>query len=306
MLITAIGLALAAGCSNGGNGANAGRLEKTVLTVAVVPAVDSAGFFVALDQGLFKAQGLTVNFTPVTSSEDAIASQVKGTYDITGGNYVSYIQAQQRGQANLDIFAEGSLMEPGTQGIYTLPDSPVRSLADLKGQTVAINAPDNVLFLLTASVLAEHGISPQSVHFASIPFQEMPDELSSDAVGAAVMPEPFASGDEEAQGGVPLADQTRARPRASRSRATWSPSSGRPGTRTPWPPSTPRWNRASGSRTSAAPRSSRPWSRCRPRSASPRRPRRSWPWTATRSAPGRRAAWTRSGCSAWSTSCSGS
>jgi NitT/TauT family transport system substrate-binding protein len=62
------------------------------------------------------------------------------------------------------------------------------------------------LFLLTASVLAEHGISPSSVHFASIPFQEMPDELSSDAVSAAVMPEPFASGAEEAQGGVPLAD----------------------------------------------------------------------------------------------------
>ena len=206
LLTTVVALALAAGCSNGGNGANAGRLEKPVLPVAVVPAVDSARFFVALDQGLFKAQGLTVNFTPVTSSEDAITSQVKGAYDITGGNYVSYIQAQQRGQANLEIFAEGSLMEPGTQGIYTLPDSPVGSLADLKGQTVAINAPDNVLFLLTASVLAEHGISPQSVHFASIPFQEMPDELSSDAVGAAVMPEPFASGDEEAQGGVPLAD----------------------------------------------------------------------------------------------------
>ena len=199
-------LALAAGCSNGGSGANAARPEKAVLSVAVVPAVDSAGFFVALDQGLFKAQGLTVNFTPVTSSETAIADQVKGTYDITGGNYVSYIQAQQSGRANLDIFAEGSVMEPGTQGIYTLPGSPVRTLADLKGQTVAINAPDNILFLLTASLLSEHGISPQSVHFASIPFQNMPAELGSDAVGAAVMPEPFASGDEEAQGGVPLAD----------------------------------------------------------------------------------------------------
>ena len=51
-------------------------------------------------------------------------------------------------------------MEPGTQGIYTLPDSPVANLGDLKGQTVAINAPDNILFLLTASVLAEHGVSP--------------------------------------------------------------------------------------------------------------------------------------------------
>jgi NitT/TauT family transport system substrate-binding protein len=205
LLVTAA-LALTAGCSGGGSTANAARPEKPVLTVAVVPAVDSAGFFVALDQGLFKAQGLTVNFTPVTSSQTAIAAQVKGTYDITGGNYVSYIQAQQQKKADLDIFAEGSVMEPGTQGIYTLPGSRVTTLAGLKGQTVAINAPDNILFLLTASVLAEHGIFPGSVHFATIPFQNMPAELSSSAVSAAVLPEPFASGAEEAQGGVPLAD----------------------------------------------------------------------------------------------------
>jgi NitT/TauT family transport system substrate-binding protein len=206
LLVAAAALALTAGCSNGGGAANAARPEKPVLNVAVVPAVDSAGFFVALDRGLFKAQGLTVNFIPVSSSETAIASQVAGAYDITGGNYVSYIQAQQEHRANLDIFAEGSVMEPGTQGIYTLPDSPVATLADLKGQTVAINAPDNILFLLTASVLAEPGVSPSSVHFASIPFPEMPGELTSAAVSAAVMPEPYASGAEEAQGGVPLAD----------------------------------------------------------------------------------------------------
>jgi len=88
LLVTAAALALADGCSNGG-GTNAPRVEKPVLNVAVVPAVDSAGFFVALDQGLFNAQGLTVNFIPVTSSETAIAAQVAGEYDITGGNYVS-------------------------------------------------------------------------------------------------------------------------------------------------------------------------------------------------------------------------
>jgi len=204
--VAVVALALAVGCSSGGGASNASRVEKPVLTVAVVPAVDSAGFFVALDKGLFKAQGLTVNFTAVTSSETAIADQVAGAYDITGGNYVSYIQAQQQGRADLDIFAEGSVMEPGTQGIYTLPGSPVTTLAGLKSQTVAINAPNNILYLLTASVLTEHGISPRSVHFASIPFTEMPPELQSGAVSAAVLPEPFASGTEEAQGGVPLAD----------------------------------------------------------------------------------------------------
>ena len=177
-LVTALALALAVGCSSGGGAANASHLEKPVLNVAVDPGVDSACFFIALDQGLFKAQGLAVNFTAATSSQTAIAGQVAGAYDITGGNYVSYIQAQQQGTADLDVFAEGSAMGPGTQAIYTLPGSPVTTLADLRGQTVAINAPDNILYLLTGLVLIEHGVSPTSVHFASIPFTGMAADSS--------------------------------------------------------------------------------------------------------------------------------
>jgi len=61
--------------------------------VSVVPAMDSAGFFIALHQGLFANEGLTINYTPATSSETAIGTQLQGKFDITGGNYVSYIQA---------------------------------------------------------------------------------------------------------------------------------------------------------------------------------------------------------------------
>jgi len=206
LVVTAAVLALAAGCSSGGGAAASPGVEKPDLNVAVVPALDSAGFFVALYQGLFKAQGLNVHFIPATSSETVIANQVKGVDDITGGNYVSYIQAQQSGEANLDIFAEGSVMEPGAQGIYTMPDSPVRTLAGLKNRTIAINAPKNILYLLASSVLAEHGISPASVKFASVPFPEMATELKSGAISAAVMPEPFSSGLEQAEGGIPLVD----------------------------------------------------------------------------------------------------
>ena len=181
-------------------------LEKTNLNVAVVPALDSAGFFVALNEGLFKAQGLNVTFNAASSSETVIAEQAKGVYDITGGNYVSYIQAQQSGEANLDIFAEGSVMGPGAQAIYTVPDSPVTSLADLKNQTIAINAPKDILYLLAASVLAEHGIAPRLVKFADVPFTDMIPEMQSGAVSAAVMPEPFASDAEQADGSVPLVD----------------------------------------------------------------------------------------------------
>jgi len=206
LLVTATALALVAGCSSGGGAVASSNLEEPNLNVAVVPAVDSAGFFVALNEGLFKAQGLNVTFHAATSSETVIADQVKGVYDITGGNYVSYIQAQQSGEANLDIFAEGSVMGPGAQGIYTVPNSPIKSLADLQKHTIAINAPKDILYLLTASVLTEHGISPKSVVFANVPFPHMVPDLQSGAISAAVMPEPFASSAEQADGSVPLVD----------------------------------------------------------------------------------------------------
>ncbi len=162
-------LALAAGCSKTETAASAG-MERRDLNVAVVPALDSAGFFVALYGGLFKAAGLNVNFTPATSSDTVIADQVKGTYDITGGN------------------------------------SKITSLAGLKGKTVAINAPKNILYLLAASMMAEHGMNPKSVKFVNVPFPAMAAELKAGAIDAALLPEPFASEAEQTNGAVPLVD----------------------------------------------------------------------------------------------------
>ena len=131
----------------GGGSAASSDVNLPNLNVAVVPAVDSAGFFVALRQGLFTAHGLHVTFIPAVSSETVINAQALDQpgdrVDISCGNYVSYIQAQEnydQGKrptsatgatvaADLDIFAEGSVMEPGAQGLYVLPGSQIRSMA---------------------------------------------------------------------------------------------------------------------------------------------------------------------------------
>jgi NitT/TauT family transport system substrate-binding protein len=208
LLAAAMMLVFAAGCSSSGSSTpSVGAIEKPDLNVAVVPALDSAGFFVALYEHLFTRQGLNVNFIPAISSDTVIQAQVQGKYDITGGNYVSYIQWQQSGKANLDIFAEASTMLPATQGIYVAQGSPIKTLADLRGKTIAINAPDNILYLLAASVLDEHGISPSSVHFVTkYNFPAMPAALAAGKIDAAMLPEPFASVAEQAYGAVPLAD----------------------------------------------------------------------------------------------------
>jgi NitT/TauT family transport system substrate-binding protein len=207
----AIALLALSGC--GGLSANAGNtspngLEKTTLNVAVVPAVDSAGFFVALHQGLFAKQGLTIHYTPAVSSEVVISQQLTGKYDITGGNYVSFINHYVTEHQPLQIVAEGSVMQQGTQAIYTMPGSKIKTLAELKGHLLGINAPLNINYLLAASVLTENGIRLNQVRFpaAPIPFPTMAAALAAGRIDAAAMPEPFASAAEQQYGAVPLAD----------------------------------------------------------------------------------------------------
>ncbi len=83
----------------GGGDAAPPVIEQPDLNVAVVPAADSAGFFVALHKGLFAARGLHVTFIPAVSSETVINAQAvdepQHRVDISCGNYVSYIQAQE-------------------------------------------------------------------------------------------------------------------------------------------------------------------------------------------------------------------
>jgi NitT/TauT family transport system substrate-binding protein len=207
----AIALIALSGC--GGLAANAGStspngLQKTTLNVAVVPAVDSAGFFVALHEGLFKQQGLTINYSPSISSDVSIKGQLAGQFDITGGNYVSYIQHYVQDHQPLEIIAEGSVMQQGTQAIYTMPNSKIRTLTELKGHLLGINAPLNINYLLAASVLTENGIGLTQVRFpaAPIPFPIMAQELAAGKIDAAAMPEPFATAAEQQYGAVELAD----------------------------------------------------------------------------------------------------
>ena len=93
---------LAAGCSSGGSGGGSPRLkpEKTDIVVNAFPAIDSAGLYIAQDEGLFAAQGLHVKIIPVPkngpppSTQNLVDGQEKGLFDITAGDYVTYFEDQ--------------------------------------------------------------------------------------------------------------------------------------------------------------------------------------------------------------------
>ena len=220
-LAVTFALGLAAGCSTAGgstgSAASAGSVEKPNITVAVVPTTDSTGFYIALHDGLFARQGLRVNYVPAASGERVINQQALNQVDISAGNYVSYIEAQRNYDnglrarnipnpnstqiaADMEVFNEASVMQPGFVGLFTLPGAGIRKVSDLAGKTIGLNAPGNVAYLLVASFLEDHGMSPSAVKFKYFPFPVMTQALVSHMVNVAFLAEPFVTVAELTQG----------------------------------------------------------------------------------------------------------
>jgi NitT/TauT family transport system substrate-binding protein len=195
------------GCGSTGSTAATGP-EKTNLTVGAVPVADEAGLYIAEDEGLFTAEGLHVRIDSIVSSAVATQDQNDGTYDITAGNSVSYIQDQVSHRSNLEIVAEGSLMQPNNQALYTLSGSPLRSIAQLGHARIGVNVTNNIGTLLISSVLDEHGVSLRDVQFVAIKsgFPGMAQALLQHQIDVAWLPEPFGSADAMKYGFQEVAD----------------------------------------------------------------------------------------------------
>jgi NitT/TauT family transport system substrate-binding protein len=209
-LAALVGLGLlAAGCSGGGGGSAApGGLEKTNLVVAAVPAMDSAALYIAADRGLFAAEGLHVTILKTESGATAIGSQLQGKFDVTAGNYVSYIRTNGalKHPTDFRVLAPGSIMQAGNQEIMVPPHSGITTVSKLVGKSIAVNVQNNIGTLLVSSVLTDNAVQVAHGQFVAIPFQDMANSLKNHTVDAAWMPEPFVSQAEESIGAVPLAD----------------------------------------------------------------------------------------------------
>jgi NitT/TauT family transport system substrate-binding protein len=207
---------LAAGCSSGGSGGGAPlKLEKTNIVVDAFPAIDSAGLYIAQTEGLFAAQGLHVTIVPTPkippSTQDLIDGQEQGKYDITAGDYVTYIDNQLGvggNKANLRIIAEASFLQPNVLTLLVKGGSQISSVGQLRDGTVSVNASNDIGTLLIDSLLVEHGLTPRQVHYTNVPFPGVASALTTpkSPIVASFAPEPFVSLDEAGAGLQELAD----------------------------------------------------------------------------------------------------
>jgi NitT/TauT family transport system substrate-binding protein len=183
----------------------AGASGLTHIDVGVLPIIDDAPIFIALQHGLFRAQGLDVTPVVLNSGEAATQELLSGKLEFAFSNYVTTILAASQG-AKLRIVADGAQTLPDTNVIMIEKGSAIRSVQYLRGKTIAVNALGNIGSLMADSTLQTYGVPVNSVKFKVIPFPQMAAALQDRSVDAAWMAEPFITQAGEQIGAEELAD----------------------------------------------------------------------------------------------------
>lgn len=182
---------LLAGCG-GSDSDGAGGGQDDHVTVAALPLTDSAALYIARDRGLFKKEGLDVRIQPVQQSIQALPALSKGQVDvIASANYVTFLQAHEKGTLDVRILAEGVRTAPHMMDLLVPKDSAIKSAADLKGKKVAVNILNNIQTLTLNAILDQQGAGRPA--YRQIAFPQMGPALEKNQVDAVHVVEPFDS-----------------------------------------------------------------------------------------------------------------
>jgi NitT/TauT family transport system substrate-binding protein len=176
--------------SESASAAASGGAEQAELVIGVLPIVDVAPIYLALDRGLFEAEGLSVSVELVQGGAAAIPALVGGDLDISYGNWVSFLLANQEG-IDLRAIAAGVSAAPGFTEFLALPDSGLEGdPARLAGSTIALNTLNNIGEMAVRATLDANGLEPSDVQLIEIPFPDMGAALERGEVDVIWASEP--------------------------------------------------------------------------------------------------------------------
>lgn len=158
-----------------------------------------AGIYIAADQGYFQQEGLDPDLIGFSSTSEMIPAVGTGQLDtVTVGPNPATLNALARGVPLKAVLDTGSF-RPGVnyQQVVArkeLYDSGrIRTLADLRGMSVAITPPGKATTsaCALANGLERVGLTLDDLAIQGLPFPDMVPALANGAVDAALISEPF-------------------------------------------------------------------------------------------------------------------
>lgn len=128
--------------------------------------------------------GITLESDWMTDATVGRAQLASGAIDVVPGSPYGAAQLTLGGSDTL-IVAGNYLSSPGEEAIYALPESGIKTVADLAGKTVAFTALTGIDQNRVKLAIKEAGGDPDSMKIVASTFADMPGQLANGTIDAA-------------------------------------------------------------------------------------------------------------------------
>jgi NitT/TauT family transport system substrate-binding protein len=196
--LASVALLALSGCGDddeeAGGGGGGAEQQATKVKVGVLPISNVAPLYLGMQKGFFEEEGLEIEPAPAQSGNEIVTAMVSGDQPFAFLGYVPAASGRAQGLpikliANADNGAE-TAKEEWTQ-LMVGKDSAIRTVQDLEGTTIAVNALKGVGEVVIKAALEKRGVDPNSIKLLEVPFPEMPAALERGRVDVIWAPEPF-------------------------------------------------------------------------------------------------------------------
>jgi NitT/TauT family transport system substrate-binding protein len=164
------------------------------VVVGSVPGIAAAGTYIADAKGYFREAGIDVEIANLASAADAMASLATNEFQVVEGGYsAGYWNALAKDFPIIVAFERGS--RPTNHKIVVPPalKDKIKTVADLKGHSVAVNAPGSLTIYELGKMLEHSGLTIKDVDVKYMPFPQMAVAFRNNAVDAAENIPPFVN-----------------------------------------------------------------------------------------------------------------
>lgn len=127
--------------------------EPTRVRVNAFPTARSLPFYAGFAKGIFAKHGLEVEIVYTENSERQRAGLAEGKSDIVHSALDNAVAMIEVAKQDVVIVAGG---DSGTNEFYVQPE--IKSLADMRGRILVVDAPDTAYALLAKKILLQHGL----------------------------------------------------------------------------------------------------------------------------------------------------
>jgi NitT/TauT family transport system substrate-binding protein len=164
------------------------------VVIGSVPGIAAAGTYIAADKGYFKDAGIDVEIADLASAADAMAALATNQFQVVEGGYsAGYWNALAKNFPIITAFERG--MRPTNHKIVVPPAmaGKIKTVADLKGHSLAVNAPGSLTIYEAGKMLEVAGLTIKDVDVKYMPFPQMLVAFRNGAVDAAEDIPPFVN-----------------------------------------------------------------------------------------------------------------